>query len=359
MDAIAFWLPVVWAVLIATAVVMYVILDGFDLGIGILFPFARNGTDRDTMIGSIAPFWDGNETWLVLGGGGLWVAFPAAYAAIMPANYLPVIIMLLALIFRGVSFEFRAVSKPRHGAWTVAFSVGSIVAAFAQGVILGNLIHSVGGAASRSDTLVSQWTVPLSAEIDRLNDLVVLPEWLSLFGILCGLGLVAGYALLGATWLMARTGGGLAEKSRRQARFLLVVVLIFIAAVSLWTPLEHEKIEERWFSIPNIYFLWLLPAITVIVALSAWRAIRSKAEVKPFVASIFLFLLCYIGLGISVFPLIAPPDLTIWDAAAVPESQIFTLIGVLIMLPIILAYTAFVYWTFLREGKVVAGAGYH
>jgi cytochrome bd ubiquinol oxidase subunit II len=359
MDAIAFWLPVVWAVLIATAVVMYVVLDGFDLGIGILFPFARSHADRDTMIDSIAPFWDGNETWLILGGGGLWVAFPAAYAAIMPANYLPVIIMLLALIFRGVSFEFRAVSKPHHGGWTFAFSAGSIVAAFAQGVILGNLIDSVSGAESRGDTFVSQWTVPLAQELERLTGLVPLPDWLSPFGILCGFGLVAGYALLGATWLIARTGGGLAEKSRRQARVLLVVILLFIAAVSLWTPLEHERIEERWFSTPNIYYLWILPAITVLVAIWAWRAIRHRAEVTPFVASVLLFLLCYLGLAISTFPFIAPPDLTIWEAAAVPESQIFTLIGVLIMLPIILAYTAFVYWTFLRHGKVVAGEGYH
>lgn len=359
MDAIAFWLPVVWAVLIATAVVMYVILDGFDLGIGILFPFARNSTDRDVMIDSIAPFWDGNETWLVLGGGGLWVAFPAAYAAIMPANYLPVIIMLLALIFRGVSFEFRAVSKPRHGAWTFAFSLGSIVAAFAQGVILGNLITSVSGASGGSETLISGWSVPLGEELDRLTGLVTLPEWLSPFGILCGLGVVVGYALLGATWLIARTGGGLAEKSRRQARALLIVILVFIAAVSLWTPIEHGRIEQRWFTAPNIYYLWLLPAITVLVAIWAWRALGRRAEVAPFIASILLFLLCYLGLAISVFPLIAPPDLTIWDAAAVPESQIFTLIGVLIMLPIILGYTAFVYWTFLREGKVVAGAGYH
>jgi len=359
MDAIAFWLPVVWAVLIATAVVMYVILDGFDLGIGILFPFARSSSDRDTMIDSIAPFWDGNETWLVLGGGGLWVAFPAAYAAIMPANYLPVIVMLLALIFRGVSFEFRSVSKPRHGAWTVAFSFGSIVAAFAQGVILGNLIHSVSRVGGGSGTLVSQWAVPLGREIDRLNALVVLPEWLSLFGILCGVGLIAGYALLGATWLIARTGGGLAEKSRRQARVLLVAILVFIAAVSLWTPAEYGRIEERWFSEPNIYYLWILPVLTLVVAIWTWRALGRRAEVKPFIGSILLFLLCYLGLAISIFPYIAPPDLTIWQAAAVPESQIFTLIGVLIMLPIILAYTAFVYWTFLREGKVVAGAGYH
>jgi cytochrome bd ubiquinol oxidase subunit II len=359
MEAIAFWLPVVWAVLIATAVVMYVILDGFDLGIGILFPFARNSTDRDTMVDSIAPFWDGNETWLVFGGGGLWVAFPAAYAAIMPANYLPIIIMLLALIFRGVSFEFRSVSKPRHGAWTFAFSAGSILAAFAQGVILGNLIHSVSGASSGVETPVSQWLAPLAVEVERLNALIPLPKWLSMFGILCGIGLVAGYALLGATWLIARTGGGLAERSRRQARVLLLVVLAFIIVVSLWTPIEHTRIEERWFSAPNVYYLWILPAITALVALWAWRAIQRGAEVKPFIASILLFLLCYLGLAISTFPLIAPPDLTIWDAAAVPESQIFMLIGVLVLLPIILAYTAFVYWTFLREGKVAAGAGYH
>lgn len=359
MDAIAFWLPVVWAVLIATAVVMYVILDGFDLGIGILFPFARSSADRDTMIDSIAPFWDGNETWLVLGGGGLWVAFPAAYAAIMPANYLPIIIMLLALIFRGVSFEFRAVSKPRHAAWTFAFSAGSIIAAFAQGVILGNLIADVSAGGSASGNPLLAYLAPVGAMIDQLNAYVVLPDWLSAFGILCGVGVVFGYALLGATWLVVRTGGGLAEKSRRQARVLLIMVLLFIGAVSLWSPLEYVRIEERWFSTPNIYYLWVLPAATLLVAVWAWRALRQGAEVKPFVASILLFLLCYLGLAISVFPVIAPPDLTIWDAAAVPESQIFTLIGVLIMLPIILAYTAFVYWTFLRHGKVVPGEGYH
>jgi cytochrome d ubiquinol oxidase subunit II len=359
MDAIAFWLPVVWAILIATAVVMYVILDGFDLGIGILFPFARNSSDRDTMIDSIAPFWDGNETWLILGGGGLWVAFPAAYAAIMPANYLPIIIMLLALIFRGVSFEFRAVSKPRHGAWTFAFCVGSIIAAFAQGVILGNLIESVSTVGGPSDNPMLVYLDPVASVIDQITARALLPDWLTPFGILCGVGLVFGYALLGSTWLIARTGGGLAEKSRRQARILLVLVLLFIGVVSLWTPLEYARIEERWFSVPNIYYLWVLPVVTVLVAISAWRAIQRGAEVKPFVASILLFLLCYLGLAISIFPVIAPPDLTIWDAAAVPESQIFTLIGVLIMLPIILAYTAFVYWAFLRHGKVVPGEGYN
>lgn len=339
MDAIAFWLPVVWAGLIATAVAMYVILDGFDLGIGILFPFARKESERDQMINSIAPFWDGNETWLILGGGGLWVAFPAAYAVIMPANYLPVIVMLLALIFRGVSFEFRAVSKPRHASWDVAFSAGSALAAFAQGVILGNLINGI------------------TVEDGRFAGGAF--DWLEPFALMCGVALVFGYALLGATWLMIRTGGGLAMRSRYQARALLVIVLIFAAVVSLWTPFTVPRIYERWFATPNIYYLWVLPAVTIVVAYWAWRAIERGASVTPFIASIVLFLLCYLGLAISTFPYLVPTSLTVWQAAAVPESQIFTLVGVLIMLPIILGYTVFVYWTFLREGKVTASEGYH
>ena len=339
MDAMAFYLPIVWAALIATAVMMYVILDGFDLGIGILFPFARQESDRDRMINSVAPFWDGNETWLILGGGGLWVAFPLAYAVIMPANYLLVIIMLLALIFRGVSFEFRAVAKPRHAAWDFAFSAGSTLAAFAQGMILGNMIQGI----TVTDRAFSGGTF----------------EWLTAFSLMCGVGLVIGYALLGATWLVARTDGDLADRSRRQARMLLFGVLAFMAAVSLWTPLGFERISERWFGTPQIYVLWILPAITLLVAFWAWRSIENGATVKPFVASVGLFLLSYLGLAISTFPYLVPPSLTIWDTAAVPNSQIFTLIGVVFMLPVILGYTVFVYWTFLRGGKVTASEGYH
>lgn len=339
MDAIAFWLPVVWAGLIATAVAMYVVLDGFDLGIGILFPFTKEETERDRMINTIAPFWDGNETWLILGGGGLWVAFPAAYAVIMPANYLPVIVMLLALIFRGVSFEFRAVAKPSHRAWDFAFAGGSTVAAFAQGVILGNLIQGITVADGEFAGTHLDWLTP--------------------FALMCGVGLIFGYALLGATWLIARTDGELAAKSRGQAKVSLIGVLVLIVVVSLWTPFGFERIAERWFSTPHIYYLWVLPAITVLVAYWAWRSLEAGASVKPFVASILLFLFSYLGLAISTFPYLVPPTLTIWDTAAVPNSQIFTLIGVLIMLPIILGYTVFVYWTFLRDGKVVAGEGYH
>ena len=331
------YLPDIWAILIAVAVVMYVVLDGFDLGIGILFPFAKEERERDVMMNTVAPFWDGNETWLVLGGGGLWVAFPQAYAVIMPANYLPIIVMLLALIFRGVSFEFRVVSRPGHRWWDIAFAAGSIIAAFAQGVVLGSLIQGI--------------TVVDGAFAGGPFD------WLSPFSLLCGVGVVAGYALLGATWLIARTEGSIQAESRAHARVLLVLVLGFIAAVSLWTPLAVDRIAERWFSTPNIWFLWPVPIVTALVALFAWRGLARQSEYAPFIGSIVLFLLCYLGLAISTYPYIVPPSITIREAAAVPESQMFTLIGVVFMLPVILGYTVFVYWTF--RGKVRPGEGYH
>jgi cytochrome d ubiquinol oxidase subunit II len=333
-----YYLPVVWAVLIATAVVMYVLLDGFDLGIGILFPFAREEAERDQMMNSVAPFWDGNETWLILGGGGLWVAFPKAYAIIMPAMYLPVIVMLLALIFRGVSFEFRFVAKPRHGHWDFAFAAGSTIAAFCHGLILGGLIQGVRveNGAFAGGTF----------------------DWLTPFSVMCGIGLVCGYGLLGATWLIMRTAGEVADRARRQARTILLAVLAFIAIVSLWTPFGFERIAERWFTTPNIYYLWPVPLLTALLALVLWRALdRQDSLATPFLATIGLFLLSYLGLAISTFPLMVPPSVTVWDAAAVPASQIFTLVGAIFMLPVILGYTAFVYYTF--RGRVEPGEGYH
>ena len=330
------YLPVIWAALIGTAVIMYVILDGFDLGIGILFPFARNETERDQMMRSIAPFWDGNETWLVLGGGGLWVAFPKAYAVIMPAFYLPVIVMLLALVFRGVAFEFRTVSRSKT--WlSFAFTIGSTVATFAQGVILGALIQGVAvrdGAYSGGSF-----------------------DWATPFAFLCGLSLVAGYALLGATWLTMKTEGQVAERARGQAKLVLIAVLICMAVVSLWTPLTQPRIADRWFSLPNFYFLWPVPVITALTAYLAWRWIEAGREVPPFIATIVLFLLGFLGLVISNFPYLVPPTLTVWDTAAAPASQIFMLLGTLFLLPIILGYIGFIYWLF--RGKVREGESYH
>ena len=329
-------LAAIWAALIGVAVALYVILDGFDLGIGILFPFARSDRERDQMLTSIAPFWDGNETWLVLGGGGLLAAFPKAYAVIMPALYLPVIVMLLGLVFRGVTFEFRGIAR-RKGRWNVIFAAGSAVAAFAQGVILGGLIQGIRVENGQFAGGPFDWATP--------------------FAVLCGLGVVAGHALLGATWLVMKAEGELAEHARQQAKVLLVAVLGFMALVSLWTPLTVPRIFERWFSLPNFLFLWPVPIVTVLTAFAAWRWLDRGPGARPFVAAIMLFLLGYLGLVISTFPYLVPPTLTFWDAAAAPSSQFFLLVGTLILLPIILGYTGLVYWIF--RGRVGAGESYH
>ena len=330
------YLPLIWAGVIGTAVAMYVILDGFDLGIGILFPFSTSEGERDQMMRSIAPFWDGNETWLVLGGAGLFVAFPRAYAILMPAFYLPVIVMLLALVFRGVAFEFRTVSNTKK-LWNVAFTIGSTLAAFAQGVILGGLINGIpvrdGGYAGGTF------------------------DWVTPFGLICGLAVVAGYGLLGATWLVMKTDGPVQDRARAHGKVLLLAVLGFMAVVSLWTPLAIPRIAERWFSLPNFYFLWPVPVVTALVAFAAWRWLEQGRDVPPFLATIGLFLLGYLGLVISSFPYLVPPTLTVWDVAAAPASQIFMLFGTLLLLPMIIGYIVFIFWLF--RGKVHAGESYH
>ncbi|MDZ5695711.1 cytochrome d ubiquinol oxidase subunit II [Chelativorans sp. M5D2P16] len=331
------YLPVIWAGLIGTAVAMYVILDGFDLGIGILFPFAREEEERDLMMNSVAPFWDGNETWLVLGGGGLWVAFPMAYSVVMPALYLPVIGMLLALVFRGVSFEFRWVAKPGHLIWDIAFAGGSIVAAFLQGVILGGLLQGI-------DVENGQYAGGAF-------------DWLTPFSIFVGLAVVAGYALLGATWLIMRTSGPVREFARRYAPALLLGVVGAMAVISVWTPLGIDRVAERWFSTPNIFLLWPIPLAAALTAFGVWRWIEAGRDGLPFFGTIVLFLLGYAGLVISNVPYLVPPHLTFWDTAAAPASQIFFLMGTIFLLPLVLGYTAFVYWVF--RGKIAPGEGYH
>jgi cytochrome bd ubiquinol oxidase subunit II len=331
------YLPVIWAGVIGLAVVMYVLLDGFDLGIGLLFPFAATERERDQMMNSVAPFWDGNETWLVLGGAGLLVAFPRAYAVVMPALYLPVIVMLLALVFRGVAFEFRWLGHTSKKYWNFAFAGGSTLAALAQGVILGGLIQGI----HTENGVFAGGTF----------------DWATPFAVVCALGVAAGYALLGACWLVLKTDGAVAQRARVQAKPLLIAVLVFMAIVSLWTPLAVPRIAERWFSTPNIYFLWPVPIMTALIAAAAWRALGRGGEGFPFVAAIMLFLLGYLGLAISTFPYLVPPSLTIWDTAAVPASQIFMLIGTVALLPLILGYVVFIYWIF--RGKVREGEGYH
>ena len=328
-------LPLIWAAIIGTAVAMYVIIDGFDLGVGILFPFAKGNDERDQMINSIAPFWDGNETWLVLGGVGLLVAFPLAYAIVMPAMYLPVILMLLALVFRGVAFEFRVVSTGTR--WNIAFAGGSTLAAFCQGVILGGMIQGIRVADNGFAGGSFDWATP--------------------FALLCGAGVVAGYALLGATWLVMKAEGPVADHARGQAKLLLLAVLALMALVSLWTPLQIPRIAERWFSLPNFYYLWPMPLVTGLMTLLAWRGLAGGGEKTPFFASIALFLLGFLGLVISWFPYLVPPSLTIWDTAAAPSSQMFMLVGTAGLLPLIFGYTIYVYWVF--RGKVKPGESYH
>jgi cytochrome d ubiquinol oxidase subunit II len=331
------YLPVIWAGVIGTAVMLYVILDGFDLGIAILFPTTKDEGERDQMMNSVAPFWDGNETWLVLGGAGLWVAFPYAYAIIMPAFYIPVILMLLALIFRGVAFEFRWVAKPHHKVWDFAFWAGSTLAAFAQGLILGGLLQGI-------KVVDKQFA---GGPFD----------WLTPFTLMCGIGVVIGYATLGATWLVYKTDGPVAERARRQAKALLLGLLAFAVLVSLWTPYAHPRIAARWFTPSNLILLWPLPVLTAVSGYFAWKRLHGAHEFTPFALTIAIFVLCFLGLAVSNYPYLVPPDLTIWDTAAAPSSHVFVLIGVSFLLPTILFYTAFVYWTF--RGKVRIDSGYH
>ncbi len=336
MGSMEMYLPLIWAALIGVAVAMYIILDGFDLGIGVLFPFNKSETERDQMMRTIAPFWDGNETWLILGGVGLFVAFPRAYAVIMPALYIPVIVMLVALVFRGVAFEFRTVSRSKTG-WSFAFALGSTLAAFSQGVILGGLVQGIAVTNLEFSGGHFDWATP--------------------FSFLCGVALVAGYALLGTTWLHMKTEGAVAARAQRQAKYWLIAVLVFMAAVSLYTPIAEPRIAERWFSLPNFYYLWPVPTITALVAFTCWRWIERGREVPPFLASIALFMLGYVGLVISNYPYLVPPSLTIWDTAASASSQVFMLIGTLFLLPMVIGYVIFVYWIF--RGKVREGESYH
>jgi len=327
----------VWTVILGVGVFMYVFLDGFDLGIGILFPMARDDDARTLMMNSVAPVWDGNETWLVLGGLGLLAAFPLAFAIIIPALYFPILLMLLGLIFRGVAFEFRLKETSHRRWWDRAFFGGSTIATFFQGVVLGMYVEgfTVTGRAFAGTSF----------------------DWLRPFPLATGVGLVFGYALLGATWLVMKTEGDLQAWSRGRARLALYGVLAFIAMVSLWTPLAHRQVAERWFSLPNLYYLAIVPIITALIAFTTWRALHRDSDYVPFIGALGLFVMCYLGLGISLFPYIVPYSVTLWDAAAVPSSQMFLLIGTLFILPIVFMYTGWSYFVF--RGKVSSDAGYH
>ncbi len=326
-----------WAGILGLAVFMYVLLDGFDLGVGMLFPLRRDALDRDRMVASVAPVWDFNETWLVLGGGAMLAVFPLAFAIVIPAMYFPILVMLLGLVFRGVAFEFREIPGARRWFWDTGFVLGSLAATLAQGIVLGNFIQ--GFAVEGRQYVGTSW------------------DWVSPFPLLTGVGLVFGYLLLGATWLVLKTEGALQQWSREMARRTLWGVLAFIALMSIWTPLTDARIADRWFSWPNIVWFAPVPVLTIGIAAALLRSLRRGDEVLPFLCAFGLFLLAFTGLVISLWPYIAPPSITLWDAAAAPKSLQFMMLGTMFLLPILLLYVVWSYWVF--RGKVRSDIGYH
>ncbi len=335
---ISFDLTVAWAALLVLAVYIYVVLDGFDLGIGLLFALYPERADRDVLMNTVAPVWDGNETWLILGGGGLFAAFPMAYAIIMPAVYAPIIAMLLALILRGVAFEFRWRTERWKKWWDLAFICGSALTAFSQGVILGAILQGI--------------------EVDGRAYGGGWWDWFSPFSFLTGVALTVGYGLLGATWLVMKTSGNIQERARRLAWGFGLGTLGCIAVVSLFTPYLEAAYYERWFALPTVFFVAPVPIAVVAIAVLMFRSLNiHNHEYRPFILALVLFALCFIGLGISVWPYIIPTEVSIWDAAAPYKSQIFMFVGAVVLIPIILAYTAYAYWVF--RGKIEPGEGYH
>ncbi len=333
---IVFDLTTLWALVIAFAVFMYVVLDGFDLGIGMLLPALSDGEERDQALNSVAPVWDGNETWLVLGGGGLFAAFPLAYAIVMPATYPLIIAMLLALVFRGTGFEFRWRDPAHRRFWDFAITTGSFVAALSQGIILGALIQ---GVKVSGRAYGGGWT-----------------DWLSLYSLLTGVGVVAGYILLGACWLAIKTEGKAEAHGYRFARLATFATGALMVAVSLATPFLFPAYYQRWFTSPLIWFVAPVPVLTGVAFLTLLRALATKRPWRAFLCALGIFALGMIGLGVSMYPHIVPPSVTIWEAAAPRRSQEFMIVGVALILPLILGYTGWAYWVF--RGKVGTD-GYH
>jgi cytochrome d ubiquinol oxidase subunit II len=332
-------LSLIWFVIIVFATLMYIVMDGFDLGIGILFPAVRNPEDRDVMVNTVAPVWDGNETWLVLGGAALFGAFPLAYAVIIDALTIPLTLMLIGLIFRGVAFEFRFKATPAHRPfWDKAFIGGSLLATFTQGVVVGAVINGF----------------PVTDRAYSGGPF----DWFTPFNLFCGLGLVVAFALLGASWLVMKSENPLQKRMRQLSKRLLVALLLVIAIISLWTPLAHAAIADRWFTLPNLFFLLPVPALVIVLSLWQWRSLNNpRSHNLPFVLTLGLVFLGFSGLGISIWPYIIPPSITLWQAAAPPQSQGFMLVGALLIIPNILVYTFWSYYVF--RGKVQPGEGYH
>jgi cytochrome bd ubiquinol oxidase subunit II len=326
-------LSLTWAAIIALGVLMYVVLDGFDLGIGILFPFFPEERDRDVMMNTVAPVWDGNETWLVLGGAGLFAAFPMIYSTVLSGLYLPLIFMLICLIFRGVTFEIRSKATRTKPMWDLAFIGGSAGATFFQGVTLGAFLNGIPVADGRFSGDAFTWFTP--------------------FSLFTGLALVVTYALLGCCWLIAKTEGDLQRRFYRIVWPLTLLQLGTIAVVSIWTPLQDAGIASRWFDTPWFYRFLPVPVLVIACAWLMHQSIRSRHETRPFMMALAFVLLGYSGLVASISPHAIFPGVSLWELAAPHSSQKFTLIGAAVILPVIIAYTTLGYWVF--RGKVRHG----
>ncbi len=326
----------IWIALLGLTVILYVVLDGFGLGIALLFPFAHNEEERDTLMNSIAPVWDANQTWLVFGGGALLVAFPLMYGVLLSALYIPLFTLLYGLIFRGVSFEFR-INATRKDIWDRAFFLGSLVAVAAQGLILGGVLtgtkiagsHFAGGSF----------------------------DWLNPYSIATAIGLIAGYILLASTYLIIKTTGIIQDRAYGKAFRSSVVVLIFQALMIIWTPFHYPKVLTNWLSSPRVYFIWVFPALGLLAFYGVIKSLRARREIMPFVFSVAFFFVGYLGLFASIYPYAVPPSITFYDAAAQRETLEFTLWGAAIILPVVLGYTIYSYAVF--KGKVGKESYYH
>jgi cytochrome d ubiquinol oxidase subunit II len=331
-------LTIAWAGLLVLAVFIYVVLDGFDLGIGMLFAAFPERRDRDLLMNSVAPVWDGNETWLILGGGGLFAAFPMAYGIYMTALYTPIIAMLLALVFRGVAFEYRWRTERWRRWWDRAFILGSAVAALAQGIALGAVLQ---GVAVDGRSYGGGWW-----------------DWLTPFTLLTGVAVAVGYLLLGACWLVLKTEGEVHDRARRIAVVTGGITVAMIGAVSLATPFLETAYWARWFTLPTAAVAAPVPILVAVLSTWLYRSLTQDGhDLAPFLLTLGLFALCFVGLCISLWPYIIPTSVTLWEAAAPPSSQWFMLVGALIMLPLILGYTGYAYWVF--RGKLDPDEGYH
>lgn len=329
---------IIWFAIIVFGTLMYIVMDGFDLGIGLLLPFNKDPVERDMMVNTVAPVWDGNETWLVLGGAALYGAFPLAYSVLLDALSIPLTAMLIGLIFRGVAFEFRFKATEEHRPfWDKSFIAGSLLATFSQGVAVGAILN--GFPVSGREYVGSSMS------------------WLAPFPLFCGVGLVIAYALLGCTWLIMKTEHELHRKMSALATPLTFALLLVVGMISIWTPITHADIAQRWFSRPNLF--WFMP-VPLLVLLCSWgivRAIKREAHYSPFLLTLALIFLGFSGLGISIWPNIIPPSITIWQAASPASSQAFMLVGGLLIIPVILGYTFWSYYVF--RGKIKADEGYH